>query len=91
MDLTFVKTGNSWVAEFEATANFNLHIERGQQGRVSVYQGSDASGDYATAASWSDFNAPKVMDVDFCALVYPKRIKVTTDSEPTKAVVTISK
>jgi len=32
MNLEFIKEGNIWVAEFEVTSDFNLHIERVDDG-----------------------------------------------------------
>lgn len=36
MDLNFNKESNGFVAEFEATGDFNLHVERNKGGYLSV-------------------------------------------------------
>lgn len=36
MELNFSKVGNEWVAEFEATNHFNLHLERKGTGSLIV-------------------------------------------------------
>ena len=38
MDITFNKVGELWEAEFEATADFNIHLEREKGGVFRVYQ-----------------------------------------------------
>lgn len=38
MELTFNQNGNKYEAEFVATSAFNLHLEREDNGYVSVYQ-----------------------------------------------------
>lgn len=88
MDLIFTKseTGKSWVAEFEATADFNLHIERDKGGNLMLYQRTSGGG-------WdivNDFANPRfgAIDYDCAALIYPKFIKVVSEVEPTYAAVT---
>jgi hypothetical protein len=91
MDLNFNKEGNVFVAEFEATADFNIHIEGVAEGKVYIYQRSTAEGEYAyvrAATPYPSFS--KIYDCDFSALVYPKYIRVVTDAEPTMAVVTFN-
>lgn len=90
MELTFVKNGNFYEAEFEATADFNLHIERVADGRFLIYQKSVTDGKYAIVDSVAYQDHEDVIDLDMAALVYPKYIKVASVSEPTLAVVTFS-
>lgn len=89
MELKFNKNENagSWVAEFEATADFNLHIEGVIARNVSVLQ-KTAGGKYDVVHDLPA-NAPldKVIDYDFTALIYPKTIKVVCKDEPTYAEV----
>lgn len=89
MELTFTKNGNRYEAEFEATGNFNLHIERKKAGGVAIYQKPSAEGKYATDSSWSD-NAPAVVDMDISMLIYPKMIKVVSRAEVACASVTMA-
>lgn len=85
MELNFTKEGNKWVAYFEATSNFNLHIEREQVAYINIMQRGTSNGEYDLAKS---FSADKIFDYDFGALVYPKYIKVVSGSEVVKGEVT---
>lgn len=90
MTLNFTKNQDSgaWVAEFEATSDFNLHIEGVVEGNVRVYQRGTADGEYAyvrEATPYPSFS--NVYDFDFSALVYPKWIKVVCPVKPSKAEV----
>ena len=44
MDLTFNKTNKGYVAEFEATSDFNLHVERKGEGAILLYQRTQGNG-----------------------------------------------
>lgn len=88
MELTFVKNGNFYEAEFEATADFNLHIERVAGGRFLIYQKSVTDGKYAIVNSVAYQDYQDVIDLDMTALIYPKYIKVASVSEVTMGVVT---
>lgn len=92
MELKFEKVKNLYVAEFEATGDFNLHIERVSDGRFLVHQKSVAGGEYdiVDTVSYMDLDHKAVIDLDFTALVYPKWIKVVSESEPTLGVVTFN-
>ena len=86
MELNFTKEHGGWVSEFEATADFNLHIEGVYEGDVSIYQRGTAGGGYAFVKdSRPAPSAGTVYDYDFTSLVYPKFIKVVCPSEPTYA------
>lgn len=89
MELTFQKSADRWIAEFEAHADFNLHIEGVLGGSVSIFQRGTDSGGYAYVndATLSPSYA-NVYDYDFTSLVYPKFIKVSCATEPTFAAVT---
>ena len=93
MELQFQKVNeNEWVAEFQATADFNLHIERVSSGSITVAQRGTEIGEYATAWAKGEFvyEGQRVIDYDFGALVYPKWIKVTSSSEVISATVTFA-
>lgn len=87
MDLVFSKVGNEWVAEFQATADFNLHLERVSSGSITVAQRGTDNGEYDTAWAKGVYEGQRVIDYDFGALVYPKWIKVTSSSEVVSCVV----
>lgn len=88
MELEFKRVGSRWVAEFEATGKFNLHIERKKRGSLALFQISVADGEYASESVWSD-SAEAVVDKDFGAEIYPKYFKVTSGSEVVNGVVTM--
>lgn len=91
MELQFQKVNeNEWVAEFQATADFNLHIERVSSGSITVAQRGTESGEYDTAWVKGVYEGQRVIDYDFGALVYPKWIKVTSSSEVVNCVVNFS-
>ena len=91
MTLNFTKNEDVWVAEFTATADFNLHIEGVVEGNVRIYQRGSASGAYSLvrgAMMYPSYN--NVFDMDFTAAVYPKYMKVECATEPAMAVVTFA-
>jgi hypothetical protein len=90
MDLTFNKIGNSYVAEFTAEADFNLHIERVSSGYLRVEQRTSANGAYGLVTGMDEYAFMKVIDADFVGGVFPKGIKVVSESQPTLAVVTFN-
>lgn len=95
MDLIFEKKEQyfgkdaAWVSEFEVTADFNLHIERISGGRFLVYQKSVADGEYDLVDGLGYKDHKAVIDMDFVGLVYPKYIKVVSESEVTMGIVTL--
>ena len=90
MELNFVKDGNQYVAEFMATADFNLHIERNERGFLIFNQRTTASGKYDRIKGTSFNDGDPVVDVDFVGSIYPKYIQVVSKVMPTMAVVTAS-
>lgn len=89
MEINFVKSGSVWAAEFEVTADFNIHIEGVIEGDVSIFQRGTSSGSYAYVRQASHSTSyGDTYDADFSALVYPKYIKVECPEKPSVAVVT---
>ena len=93
-DLAFdsnILLNNLYVAEFEATGDFNLHIERVSDGRFLVHQKSVADGEYdiVDTVAYMDLDHKDTIDMDFVALVYPKWIKVVSEAEVTMGIVTM--
>jgi hypothetical protein len=88
MDLNFELQGSYFIAEFEVTSDFNLHIEKDPIGQFIVYQRT-AGGAYDLVA---DFGKNKgddpIIDYDFQALVYPKWIKIKSSVKPIIATIT---
>lgn len=89
MDLTFNKEGKNFVAEFEATADFNLHIERNKGGDILLYVRTQGGG-YDIVDDFGVQRHQGVIDYDCTALVYPKWIKIVSEVEPTFAAVTFA-
>lgn len=88
MEIQFTNIGNLWVAEFEVTADFNLHLERENVGTLHFYQRTTPHGEYDYINN-QGYNADdKVIDIDFQALVYPKWIKIKSAVKPLIATIT---
>lgn len=96
MDLTFKKSSQlfgeeyGYEAELQVTSDFNLHIERAAGGRFIVYQRGVAEGKYDLVEGIGFQDQKRVIDLDFAALVYPKWIKVVSESEVVKGTVTFN-
>ena len=75
MELTFLLDGNKWVTEFEANADFNLHIEKGA-GSLSVSQTSVPGGKYDNVPSLRMSPEDATLDKDVTALLYPKTMRI---------------
>jgi hypothetical protein len=88
MELTFNKVGKQYEAEFQLSADANLHIEFESAAPVKLYQRTTGSGwdlvsDVKNAVG-------KATDIDLTSLIYPKFVKVVCVQEPTFAAVTTS-
>lgn len=90
MELVFNKVQSTWVAEFEATADFNLHLEGVKRGDIMVYQRGSATGQYAQVNDVKADSSYTTYDCDYTALVYPKYIKVSCRTQPSMGVVTFA-
>ena len=77
-------------AEFVATANFNLHLEREGTGLLVVKQRGVEKGEYSKAFMRGMNEGKKVFDYDFGALIYPKWIKIESGSKVVSGIVTFS-
>lgn len=86
--LTFTHTNDQWIAEFEATADFNIHIERATSGTLGLYQRTTATGEYAPIQG-AVLQLGKTFDADFVGAIYPKYIKVVSSAEVTNAELTL--
>lgn len=88
MELKFQKIKNEWVAEFVATNNFNLHLEREDRGSLEVMQRGTETGEYTRAFTRGINEGKRVFDYDFGALVYPKWIRIESGSKVLSCTVT---
>lgn len=94
MNLNFRAIGpepaKNFEAEFEATSNFNLHIERTETGRITVWQRTGESSEYSLISGFGNRGSQKIIDVDCTAAVWPKSIKVVSETIPHIASVTFA-
>lgn len=90
MELIFSKVGKNFVSEFEASAEFNLHIERSKSGDIRMYQRTTPSGGFALVEGFQlNSKWQEVIDTDTIGgMVYPKTIRIVSEVEPTYAEVT---
>ena len=86
--MEFVKKNGMYEAEFKVTADFNLHIERETAGDIRIMQKTVENGKYDDIKRLYVPAGDLVIDYDFAGLVYPKYIKVVSESEVTMGVVT---
>lgn len=89
MDLNFNKVGEVYVAEFEVSADFNLHIEKSIPGSLRIYQRS-AGDRYDLVRGASISATDMVVDYDFIGSVYPKSIMIESAVAPSCAILTLS-
>lgn len=94
MELNFVQSSEvfgkntlAWETEFEATGDFNLHVERNKGGDILVYQRTAGSG-YAIVEDFRGMDNKPAIDLDFTSVVYPKFVKIVSESQPTYATIT---
>lgn len=90
MELNFTKDGNAYVAEFEASGDFNVHIETAEECTLNVFQRTGSSGAFAQVESVGLRAFDRVKDVDFSGSVYPKTIQIRLVVNPSVATVTFA-
>lgn len=88
MNLDFEKKGSWWVAEFEATDDFNLHIERAGGGNIAIYQTSVPSTKFDYVRTLNQGINDDVVDTAIIVPIPPMTIKIESKSMPTLAVAT---
>ena len=94
MELSFVKSGDVWVAEATVTGDYNLHLERKSGGTFNIYQRGTPEGQYKVCSgmpSWMNYNAGQLIDYGFSHGVYPEGgigIRIESGSEVAMGVLT---
>lgn len=83
MELTFNKVGNTYIAEYQATTHFNLHIEGG--GKVQIQYKTSGN----TYDNLKSFNTSTV-DYDI-AVNIAKDYRIICSNLPTITIITINK
>lgn len=86
--LTFNQVGDKYVAEFEATSDFAIHIERNESGFLYMEQRSTSTGEYAATAEASFNYEARVIDTVIRGVIIPMHIRIKSKVMPTMAVVT---
>lgn len=87
MELTFNKTDNKWVAEFQAPTHFNLHLERKDAGRLDLYRKTSGSNyDYIHVPHQI---TKEIADVDVPVIICSD-YKIVCNSEPIVAIITFA-
>ena len=89
MDLEFNKVDKLWIAEFNVSDDFNLHIERDTEGRLEILQRT-AGTKYEIISSTGWLDKRLVYDQDFTGVVYPKTIMIKSFVKPQVAIVTFA-
>lgn len=92
INLEFKKNSSVWYAEFQVNSDFNIHLERDNYGRVSILQRTTNEGNFGSVVLPGSlaYNAGDDYRLLFSALVYPKTIRVESDSEVLSGTVTES-
>ena len=86
--LTFVKVGEEYVAAFEISANFALHLEREEVGSLSLGISSIPDSEFALVDNIPErARYQTVFDYTFSGDVFPKYVKVASVTYPNIAVV----
>ncbi len=87
VNLTFQKIEDHWESEFVAQADFNLHIEKEQDGYLYLQQKHGLEDKYASCRGADFARCDKVIDNDFIGTVYPKMMKLVSEVAPTRATI----
>ena len=90
MEVSFVKEGTKYVGTFNATGDFNLHIEKNSKSFLYILQRTSSKGQYASLREASFSNAEEIIEFDYSASVYPKSIKIECSAEPIMCDVTFA-
>lgn len=93
--LNFTQDNGSWIAEFTATNDYNLHIEVAEDAQrgVRVLQKGSSEQNYALAYEKFDDKAKQeseTFDKDFKHGIYPKLIRIECVSQPAKAMLVMA-
>ena len=88
-DISFVQNPSTkyWEAEVKVDQDSALHIERLKQGTISIGVKSVDAPDVRYAPVRNEFALESVIDCDLVASVYPKYIKIVSQSEVKKAFI----
>ena len=88
MELNFTLENGLYVATFTATTNFNIHIERESRGLLGILQTSVENSQYSPIIDHKSLQ-DKIFDCDFSGVIWPKYIKIISDTEIVKCIITM--
>jgi hypothetical protein len=86
MELEFQKINSMYVAEFKATSDFALHIEK-EGGSLSAFVSSVEGGKYDLINEFGKHTYGNCVDYDFISVIWPKWIKIKSNVLPSVATV----
>lgn len=88
MVLEFTQVGNSYIAEFKATDNFNIHVEKQTPGFISMGQRSTEAGSYVAIKDF-DYKA-QVIDAGVVSPtgIFPMWYRIESNGPVTVEIVT---
>lgn len=90
MELNFTKDGNAYVAEFEVSGDFNVHIETAEECTLNVFQRTGSTGAFAQVEDVRLKGFNRVKDVDIEGPLLPKTIQIRLVVNPSVATVTFA-
>lgn len=72
-----------YVCELIVSSDYSLHIERSKPGKLNFFVRSTSEGKYCSSdvSSFLQNLAKEVFDYDFTHLVYPKYIRIESDTK----------
>lgn len=85
MELVFTLENGKYVAYAQVNADYNVHLERIHTGGVAISQTTISGKSYAPV--FSEYK-PSIVDLDFDGIVYPKYIKIISDTYVSEGAVT---
>lgn len=89
--IQFVKVGDEYVATFEATADFALHIERNEPGALSMGITSVPDSQYALVENFPErARHQTIFEHSFIGAIYPLAVQIKSATEPVLASVTFA-
>lgn len=86
MDVQVKEANGVYIAEFTATQDFNIHIEKSCAAPTYVYQRTTDSGEYASLDYYGNYLNNQVIDTDLRAIVYPKHVMIVSECKMTLQV-----
>lgn len=86
--LNFSLQDGKYVAEATANADYNLHIERENNGSITVLHSTVNDGEKVPVAHWDYTPLSPSLDEDFDGIVYPKYLKIVSGTPVTSGTIT---